>query len=52
MDKNDWARMAVAVLLGHTEHCACRIAFGDGECECGCPRLLLLPRGPFAVVLR
>jgi len=20
---------------GHTLHCACRIATGDGECECG-----------------
>lgn len=21
---------------GHTEHCACRFVWGDGECECGC----------------
>ena len=20
--------------LGHTHHCACRIVWGDGECEC------------------
>ena len=20
---------------GHTHHCACRIVWGDGECECG-----------------
>jgi hypothetical protein len=20
---------------GHTNHCACRIAWGDGMCECG-----------------
>lgn len=20
---------------GHTRHCACRIVWGDGECECG-----------------
>ncbi len=21
--------------VGHTHHCACRIVWGDGECECG-----------------
>jgi hypothetical protein len=20
---------------GHTQHCACRLVWGDGECECG-----------------
>jgi len=20
---------------GHTRHCACRLVWGDGECECG-----------------
>ena len=23
------------VKCGHTYHCACRITWGDGECECG-----------------
>ena len=22
--------------IGHTRHCACRITFGDGQCECDC----------------
>lgn len=24
---------------GHTHHCACRIVWGDGECECGQTRI-------------
>ena len=24
-----------AVRSGHTYHCACRMVWGDGECECG-----------------
>ena len=23
------------VKCGHTYHCACRMTWGDGECECG-----------------
>ena len=22
-------------MSGHTHHCACRLVWGDGECECG-----------------
>lgn len=28
------AAMAAIMRLGHTAHCAHRLAFGDGECEC------------------
>lgn len=38
--RGDLAKAMVLVLLGHTPHCSCRLAFGDGECECGCPRRL------------
>lgn len=40
--RSEAAKVLVLQLLGHTAHCACRIAFGDGECEtgCGCPRRL------------
>ena len=31
--------VAAIVRLGHSEHCACRLAWGDGECECGGPTL-------------
>jgi murein endopeptidase len=34
----DWRNDAEAYRkirsLGHTRHCACRIVWGDGECEC------------------
>ena len=28
-------RIATLELQGHTAHCARRIVWGDGECECG-----------------
>jgi hypothetical protein len=27
--------MTAIIRMGHTSHCAHRLAFGDGECECG-----------------
>ena len=37
---NDEAKAAVQAISdliesGHTEHCAARLVWGDGECECG-----------------
>lgn len=33
--REEQAAQMAQVALGHTEHCAARIAFGDGACECG-----------------
>ncbi len=30
----DHANIEKAMLEGHTYHCACRLVWGDGECEC------------------
>lgn len=32
--REEMAAQMAQVALGHTEHCAARIAWGDGECEC------------------
>lgn len=40
LERNGYWQAMVLELLGHTRHCACRVAFGDGHCECGCPRFL------------
>lgn len=32
--EQDWARITELVESGHTEHCAKRQVWGDGECEC------------------
>ena len=31
----DNKRIDKLIAKGHTHHCACRMAMGDGECECG-----------------
>lgn len=33
--REERAAQMAQVALGHTEHCAARIAWGDGRCECG-----------------
>lgn len=33
--REEQAAQMAQVALGHTEHCAARIAWGDGVCECG-----------------
>jgi hypothetical protein len=30
----EYAKMKEYHAKGHTHHCACRIVWGDGECEC------------------
>ena len=32
--KEDKKRIVALLDEGHTYHCACRIIWGDGECEC------------------
>lgn len=32
--KDDWREVARLMDAGHTYHCACRMVWGDGECEC------------------
>lgn len=39
----DWMLLLVAQALGHSWHCANRISFGDGACECR--RTPLMPSG-------
>lgn len=34
-DAADTAAIAAHVAAGHTDHCAKRLVWGDGECECG-----------------
>lgn len=33
-EARDWSRIAAHIDAGHTEHCAKRLVWGDGECEC------------------
>lgn len=32
--KDDWREIAKLMDEGHVYHCACRMVWGDGECEC------------------
>lgn len=32
--KDDHKRIDAFISKGHSEHCACRQVWGDGECEC------------------
>jgi hypothetical protein len=32
--KKEFEEIAVLIDEGHTHYCACRIIWGDGECEC------------------
>ena len=34
LDENELEEISNLVLQGHTDHCAKRIVWGDGECEC------------------
>lgn len=33
-DTMDNVKINSLIMEGHTEHCACRQVWGDGECEC------------------
>lgn len=32
--KDDFGEIRKKMADGHTYHCACRLVWGDGECEC------------------
>jgi hypothetical protein len=32
---SDMLKIEGLIREGHTRHCACRLTWGDGECECG-----------------
>ena len=34
-NREDQTSLKLLQEAGHTRHCACRIVWGDGECECG-----------------
>ena len=36
-NKRDCAQLQTLLDKGHTHHCACRLVWGDGECECKAP---------------
>lgn len=43
MHKQDSARIRRIEGQGHTYHCACRLVWGDGKCECGGDKEVFTP---------
>ena len=33
--EDDYVQIQKLMSAGHKKHCACRMVWGDGECECG-----------------
>ena len=33
--EDDYEQIQKLMSAGHKKHCACRMVWGDGECECG-----------------